>query len=267
MSESNPVVGGVGVTASTVATTFQYRPQPDGTCSCPIHQGCEREPFTAPLGLPFADHVTVEPIRAETAGAIYDAHHGYMDGVPAVNLEHHGLYYQGQLVGAITWRYPLLRKKAVRYDDRGRLLPEPVAIDADLPAELRPTARRVLAEIDPADVAERVVVDGDAFVEASRICIGVAMPNLASAALARSQERLVADHGHRGVIFLRTLVWAEYSGSMIRALRDKGWTCTGYCEPGQAGNRSEKPIRERYKWRFTCPVDRVREQADLGRWT
>ena len=32
---------------------------------------------------------------------------------------------------------------------------------------------------------------------------------------------------------------------MVRALLDKGWTCTGYREPGQASNREGKPILER----------------------
>jgi hypothetical protein len=32
-----------------------------------------------------------------------------MSDVPEVNLCHHGLRYRGALVGAITWRYPLLR--------------------------------------------------------------------------------------------------------------------------------------------------------------
>jgi len=45
---------------------------------------------------------------------------------------------------------------------------------------------------------------------------------------------------------------------MLRALRDKGWTCTGYREPGQASNRVDNPIRERYKWRFLCPVQSSR---------
>jgi len=52
---------------------------------------------------------------------------------------------------------------------------------------------------------------------------------------------------------------------MIRALRDKGWSCTGRTEPSQAGNRPEMDIRDRPKWRFLCEIDADRpEQVGLG---
>ena len=56
---------------------------------------------------------------------------------------------------------------------------------------------------------------------------------------------------------------------MIKALRDKGWDCAGKPEPGQAGNRPEREIRERPKWRFLCevPTESEQEQTSLGRWT
>ena len=60
---------------------------------------------------------------------------------------------------------------------------------------------------------------------------------------------------------------ADFDGAMGRVLRDKGWTCPGYREPGQASNREDKPIRERYKWRFLFPVERIREQSTLARWS
>jgi len=183
---------------------------------------------TVPLGCSFADHVTVEPIPQHVAGDIYAAHHSYMPDVPTVNLEHHGLLFQGQLVGAITYRFPLIR--ALEYDGRA--------------------------------------YSGDEIVEAARICLGVRMPNLASAALAASQERFVRDHARRrGVALLLTFVRADYDGAMIRALRDKGWELAGKTTPSQAGNRPEKAIRERAKWRFLCPVDDAGgEQVGLGRW-
>jgi len=55
---------------------------------------------------------------------------------------------------------------------------------------------------------------------------------------------------------------------MIKALRDKGWHCAGKTEPGQAGNRPDKQIRERPKWRFLCevPAESDREQASLVRF-
>jgi len=45
----------------------------------------------------------------QVAGGIYEANHSYMDDVPLTNLVHHGLCYLGQLMGAITWRHPLIR--------------------------------------------------------------------------------------------------------------------------------------------------------------
>jgi len=241
--------------------SFQY--QPAISCSCPIH--AHEEPFTAPLGIRFADHVEVSPIARETAAAVYEAHHSYMDSLPSVNLAHHGVYFQGALVGAITWRYPLISRKRIRYGVDGQLRPEPLEID-DLPKSLGPTARRVLPSTE-VPVVDSEVVAGDTIVEAARICLGVRMPNLASAALARAQERLVREYEDCGIRFLLTWVRADFDGAMVRALRDKGWTCTGYREPGQASNREDKPIRERYKWRFLCPVKRIREQSTLARWS
>ncbi len=115
-------------------------------------------------------------------------------------------------------------------------------------------------------VVDSEVVSGDSLVEAARICMGVRMPNLASAALARSQEHFLQSDD-RNTRFLLTWVRSDYDGAMVRALQDKGWTCTGYREPGQATNREDKPIRERYKWRFLCPVDTAREQSTLARWS
>ncbi|WP_246989772.1 hypothetical protein [Halorientalis marina] len=100
-----------------------------------------------------------------------------------------------------------------------------------------------------------------------RICLGVRMPNLASAALARSQERFVADCADQeGTLFLLTWVRADYDGAMVRALRDKGWTCTGFAETSEASNCEDKPIRKRWKWRFLCPVEQVKQQSTLTDW-
>jgi hypothetical protein len=99
---------------------------------------------------------------------------------------------------------------------------------------------------------------------------GVDFANLASAALAQSMERFVRRRGRRrGVRLLLTFVRADFDGSMIKALRDRGWHCTGKTEPGQAGNRPDKQIREQPKWRFLCEVPAAsdREQTSLGRWS
>ena len=84
-----------------------------GGCQCPIHR--DGEPVTAPLGLRFAERVHIESIPQRVTAAIYDTHHLYMDDVPRTNIVHHGLCYQDQLVGAITWRHLLIRM--LRYDD------------------------------------------------------------------------------------------------------------------------------------------------------
>jgi hypothetical protein len=241
-------------------------------CSCPIHAGRDREPFTAPLGLPFAGDVRVRPVDRATAGRLYESHHSYMSDVPEVNLTHHGLTYQRELLGAITYRYPLISRKKVRFDKDGNFLPEPLT-ERDferLPDTITPTAKRIVPRIDPSEVAETRVVDGDRVVEAARICLGARMPNFASAALARSQEAFIRGKAAQLSTepeFLLTFVRADYDGAMIRALRDKGWTCTGWTEPSQPNNRESKPIRERYKWRFLCPVETAVEQAALGRWS
>jgi hypothetical protein len=242
------------------STRFQYRRRT--TCDCPIHE--DGEPFTAPLGYRFASDVAVQEIDRATAAAVYEAHHSYMQELPTVNLRHHGIYYQDRLVGAITYRYPLISKKRIRYGTDQQLCPEPVDIEAELPPDLQSTARRILPDWE---VVEDEVVAGDTIVEAARICIGVDMLNLASAALAHSQERFVENCGRSGVRFLLTWVRADFDGAMIRALRDKGWTCTGFTAPSQASNREDKPIRERWKWRFLCPVATIREQASLERWS
>ena len=77
------------------STGFQYTPTPE-ECSCPIHR--DGQPVTAPLGLRFAERVQIESIPRHVAGAIYEAHHSYMDDVPRTDLVHHGLCYQDQLL-------------------------------------------------------------------------------------------------------------------------------------------------------------------------
>lgn len=242
-------------------------------CQCPIHRNRDREPFTAPLGWPFAEHVEARPITREQAAGIYDAHHSYMQSVPTVNLAHHGIAYQREVLGAVTWRYPLLQRKRLYLDADGQPVPGPRSrerIKDRLPEDLHYTALEVLHLDRTAeeDVTETVVVDGDHFVEAARICLGVRMANLASAGLARSQERFV--HGPQcepAVEYLLTFVRADYDATMLRALRDKGWTCVGWTRPSQAGNRPDKDIREYRKWTFLCPVETVQEQTSLARWS
>lgn len=252
--------------------TFHFKSR--DRCNCPIHreQEGERDPVTAPLGQRFADRVGVRPISRERAGEIYAAHHAYMSDVPQRNIEHHGLYYQGQLMGAITYRYPLLSRKRLRFDADGDLLPEPhTGADYEaLPETVRGTAEEIVPKVDQETVGHSMVLQGDRFIEAARICLGVRMPNLASAALARSQELIASNpEVDADSDYLLTFVRTDYSGSMVRALQDKGWLCTGWTTPKQASNREDKPIRERHKWRFICPVDQAwsDDQADLQEWS
>jgi hypothetical protein len=246
----------------TTTGTFQHvgATTPAG-CSCPIHRSQEREPFTAPLGLPFAEQVTVEEIPVQTAEAIYAAHHAYKDDAPGINKAHHGIYYQGSLMGAITWRYALGKHKAVYMKPDGSLVAAPVNLE-DYPERIQPMANELLVQPDCRKLVSRDVVSKGTFMSASRICIGVDMANLASAALARSQEQYVRDYAdEEDTEYLQTFVRADYPGSMIRALRDKGWRCVGISEPSTTSNRDHKPIRDRFKWDFVCRVEQVKEQS------
>jgi len=76
------------------------------SCTCPIHKG--QDPPTYPLGVPFENKVKVETIPRHTAKRIYAAHHSYMPDTPSVNLTHHGVFLDGYLTGAITYRHPLI---------------------------------------------------------------------------------------------------------------------------------------------------------------
>ena len=126
--------------------------------------------------------------------------------------------------------------------------------------------RRLIRSLD----YDETRYQGDEIVEAARVCIGVDFPNLASAALSRSMEQFIRRYAHRrGIRLLLTFVRADFEGSMIKALRDKGWHCNGQTDPGQAGNRPDKAIREYPKWRFLCEVPQVREreQTTFERWS
>lgn len=237
-------------------------------CSCPIHRGRARDPFTAPLGLSFANEMAVESISKEDAETIYNSHHSYMDGdLHNANFDHHGIYYQDELMGAITYRYPLISRKRLHFNTDGELLPEPLT-DADfetLPEEIRGRARDLIPQISENEVAETKIVQGDAIAAADRICLGVRMANLASAGLARSQEQFfTSDKCPEAVKYLVTFVRADYQGSMVKALRGKGWRCVGWTEPSQASNRDNKEIREHYKWCFLCPIEEIVDQCALS---
>jgi hypothetical protein len=182
------------------------------------------------------------------------------------NLAHHGVKYQDTLLGAITYRFPLLSKKRLYFDDSGTIIPEPLT-DADfasLPDELESRARELITCTSEGDVAQSTVVQGDRIVSADRICLAERMPNLASAGLAASQDQFFhSKQCPDQVKYLITFVRADYRGSMIRALKGKGWRCVGWTRPQQASNREDKPIRDRYKWVFMSQQESTYSQQSL----
>jgi hypothetical protein len=240
------------------------------SCSCPVHTGHGAGPASVPLGIRFADRVSIQTITDSEAEEIYQRHHGYVDTIPDMNITHHGIFFEGDLQGAITWRTGLCQHRKLRWDSEGTLLPRRASeLDYNgLPDEYHGLAEELIDHPDSSDIADTEVVSGGKFVRASRICVAVEdFPNLASCALAKSQARFVADHANRlGTEYLVTFVMCDYPGSMIRALRDRGWRCTGFAEPSQPGNRDAKPINSQWKWRWICPVETVTEQIPLTDW-
>lgn len=250
--------------------TFQYNAVPAEECTCPIHQS-ETRPFTAPLGLQFAGEVDARPIPESTAREIYDAHHSYMAGsdMHSANIEHHGLFYRENLVGAVTYRAPLGRRR-LDWNDNGDLIPRPASelkLDS-LPSPVGERAKRFIDPPDENEVARSEVFGGTSIIEMNRICIGVDMPNLASAGLARSQDRFLnSDSCPEDTEHFLTLVRADFDASMIKALADRGWTLRSISEPTEAGNRDHKEINDRHKWVYICPVDNVQsQQKTLTSW-
>ncbi len=242
----------------------------EAECTCPIHRNRHRDPFTAPLGLSFANDIETRSIDTEEAELIYNAHHSYMDGdLHNANLDHHGIYYQNELMGAITYRYPMISRKRLHFNTDGELLPEPLS-DSDydsLPNDLEHRARDLIPQLTDRDIAEAKVVQGDRIVAADRICLGVRMANLASAGLAASQENFFTSESCPDPVkYLITFVRSDYEGSMVKALRGKGWRCVGWTEPSQASNREYKEIRDHYKWCFVCPIEEIIDQCAITDW-
>lgn len=212
---------------------------PSGTedeCSCPIHR--EGNPPTLPLGIRFSSRIEVEEIPDATAGTIYEAHHSYMPNIPEVNKVSHGILLDGQLVGAITWRHPLMNCIGSDTTDRYGLSRQ---------------------------------YGGEEVIEASRICIGVPMKNLASASLAASQDKFIADYVVGSDLnLLLTFIRIDHTGSMLKALLDKGWFHGGISTPSTAGNREHKEIREWKKIRWLNEIGKstknesVLEQTTIG---
>lgn len=226
----------------TTTTTEQrqlYQPQTDTACDCPIHAG--GDPMTLPLGIDFADRVTVAEISREEAGAIYEAHHSYCPDVPGcTNICHHGIYHDDELMGAITWNQPLLNGPKFGITDDGRLT----------------------REYDEA--VDTFVSNGGGYMQAARICIGVDFQNLASCGLARSMERVLEEHVERlDIHWLLTFIREDHVGSMLKALYDKGWQWVGMTRPkAPPSNRDTEDIHKWRKQRWVYPVVDYRRKVE-----
>lgn len=245
--------------------SFQYDSVEDD-CQCPIHRG-ESRPFTAPLGYRFADDVEGRKIPESTAKAVYEAHHSYMSGsdMHPSNICHYGIFYQDQLMGAVTIRAPLGRRR-LDWGSEGNVIPRPAG-ELDLPSLPSPVSDRAQQFIDPPaeeKIEHSAVLGGTEIMELNRICIGVDMPNLASAGVARCQERfLESDCCPEDIQFFMTMVRADFDASMIRALRGKGWTLRSVSTPSEPGNRELKDIHDEYKWVWVCPAAVAHKQEAL----
>ena len=239
-----------------------------GQCQCPIHRERVQGPFTAPLGLSFASQVSVQEISREEALEIYREHHSYKQDLPNTNIAHHGLYYQDNLLGAITYRYPRFSSKYVYFTSNGQIATQAISERklTNLPKGVRPAVAEKFPRPEDSNVAYKEKFSGDAFVTASRICVGVSMPNFASASLARSQEKFVEDYSDKfqNLQYLGTFVKSDFEGSMIKALRDKEWTLATLSEPSKPSNRVEQDINGDFKWVYLNPVGRIRKQSILN---
>lgn len=219
-------------------TQTLYQQQDGPTCSCPIH--ADGEPPIVPLGHDFAHRVTVEEIAREAAEQVYRAHHSYRPDTPSTNIVHHGIFVDGHLAGAITWRQPLLNGPKYGIRPNGQLT----------------------REYDEA--VDTFVSEAGGYVEAARICIGVRFQNLASCGLARSMERFLEDHAKRlGATWLLTYIRNDHVGSMLKALYDKGWQFVGLTRKSSPpSNREEEDIHHWRKQRWVFPVADYRRHLD-----
>ncbi|WP_152422257.1 hypothetical protein [Haloarcula marismortui] len=182
------------------------------------------------------------------------------------NICHCGIFYQDQLMGAVTIRAPLGRRRRLDWDSEGSVVPRPAG-ELDLSSLPSPVSDRAQRFIDPPkeeEIASSAVLGGTEIMELNRICIGVDMPNLASAGVARCQEQFLdSDSCPEDIRYFMTMVRADFDASMIRALRGKGWTLRSVSTPSEPGNRESKDIHDEYKWVWVCPAATTHEQEAL----
>jgi hypothetical protein len=216
----------------------------------------------------FSSDIETREINRKKACEVYEYHHSYMSGddVHPAAIAHYGIFYQDRLVGAITFRTAFGKRRKIHFDDNGDMVPRPEGNLKlhTLPDEIETRAKRFMDP--PAD--DKIAYDenygGTEIIEVSRICIGVNMPNLASCALAAASDAFVrSDECPDDTKYLMTMVRADFSASMIKALKDRGWTLRNVSSPSQAGNRKHKSIRERYRWVWVCPAEKITHQHTL----
>ena len=95
----------------------------------------------------------------------------------------------------------------------------------------------------------------DEYLEVARVTVAIDMPNLASCAMAQSQDRFKTTYAAKnGIGLLVTFVHEDWDGSMFKALRGKGWQFDGVSKGHQAGNRAENAIRDVDKDRWICEL-------------
>ncbi len=95
----------------------------------------------------------------------------------------------------------------------------------------------------------------DEYLEVARVTVGLDMANLASCAMAKSQDKFAETYARRnGINLLVTYVHEDWDGTMFKALRGKGWTHDGTAEGQQAGNRADNDIRDVDKDRWVCKL-------------
>lgn len=178
----------------------------------PVTNGFGTEPPTYSLGWPLSDRVDTDTIPGKLANQIHMAHHSYVSE-PRNGVVHHGIFLDGEIVGAITYNYMLCSESIHGYES-------------------------------------------DEYIEVARVTVANNTPNLASCAMADSQDRFVDSYcRENGINLLVTYVREGWEGTMFKALRGKGWEYNGHTVEGhQAGNRKEREIRNHDKKRWVCEV-------------
>lgn len=98
--------------------------------------------------------------------------------------------------------------------------------------------------------------ESDEYVEVARVTVANDTPNLASCAMAQSQKQFVQEYvDDKDIGMLVTYIHEDWKGSMFAALEGLGWHHDGHVANGhQAGNRTEREIREYDKKRWVCEL-------------